>query len=65
VTDVPGERGRLQAPGHRTDNNSHHTLLITHEADGAWTIHCLGAPSVRLIEDVMTALTESILRRAR
>ena len=62
MTDVPGERGQLQAPGHRTDNNSDHPVVITHEASGAWVIH---APGVRLDNDVMIAVAESILRRAR
>jgi hypothetical protein len=65
VTDVPGEWGRLQAPGHRTDDNTHHTLVITHEIDGSWVIHGLGDSGVRLTRDVMTTVAESILRRVR
>jgi hypothetical protein len=59
------ERGRLQAPGHRTDDNTHHTLLIINEVDGSWVIHGLSAPGVRLTRDVMVTLAESILTRAR
>jgi hypothetical protein len=55
-----GERGRLQAPGHRTDDNSHHTLLIINETHGSFTIHGLGAPGVRLTRDVMVTVAESI-----
>jgi hypothetical protein len=58
-------RGRLQAPGHRTDDNTHHTLLIINEADGSWVIHGLDSPGVRLTKDVMVTLAESILKRAR
>ncbi|MGH3710915.1 MAG: hypothetical protein ACRDRQ_23045 [Pseudonocardiaceae bacterium] len=59
------ERGQLQAPGHRTDNNTHHTLLIINEANDTWVIHDLGAPGVRLTRDVMVTVAESILKRAR
>jgi hypothetical protein len=59
------ERGRLQAPGHRTDDNTPHTLLIINEVDGSWVIHGLGAPGVRLTRDVMVTVAESILKRAR
>ncbi|MGH3866823.1 MAG: hypothetical protein ACRDQ4_11920 [Pseudonocardiaceae bacterium] len=41
MTDVPGERGRLQAPGHRTDDNSHHAHVIINKVDGSWAIHVL------------------------
>ena len=41
------ERGRITAPGHRTDDDSMCTLLVIHEADGSWAIHGLGAPGVR------------------
>jgi hypothetical protein len=58
------ERGRFQAPGHRTGDNTHHTLLIINETDGSWVIHGLGAPGV-LTKDVMLTLAESILKRAR
>jgi hypothetical protein len=59
------ERGRLQAPGQRTDDNTPHTLLIINEADGSWVIHGLGAPGVRLTKDVMVTVAEAILKRAR
>jgi hypothetical protein len=59
------ERGRLQAQGHRTDDDSRCTLLVIHEADGSWAIHGLGAPGVRLTRDVMVTLAEAILKRAR
>ncbi len=58
------ERGRVHAPGHRTDDRSDCTLLV-HEADGSWAIHGLGAPGVRLTRDVMVTLTEAILGRAQ
>lgn len=41
VTSVSRERGRLQAPGRRTDTNSYCTLLVIHEEDGSWAIHGL------------------------
>ena len=60
------ERGRLQAPGHRIDDeDSHHTLLLINEADGSWVIHSMGAPGVRLTRDVMVMVAEAILARAR
>jgi hypothetical protein len=59
------ERGRLHAPGHRIDEDSHHTLLIINEADGSWVIHNMGAPGVRLTKNVMVLVAESILKRAR
>jgi hypothetical protein len=59
------ERGRIQAQGRRTDDNTHHTLLIINEADGSWVIRGLGAPGVRLTRDVMVTVAESILKRAR
>ena len=59
------ERGRLQAPGHRTDDDSMCTLLVIDETDDRWAIHGLGAPGVRLTNDKMVALAESILRAAR
>jgi len=66
VVDVPGERGRLQAPGHRIDDeDSHHTFLILDEVDGSWVIHAMGAPGVRLTRDVMINVAEAILRMAR
>jgi hypothetical protein len=72
VIDVPletlhsqRERGRLHAQGRRTDDRSHCTLLVIHEADGSWAIHGLGAPGVRLTRDVMVTLAEAILGRAR
>ena len=65
MVDVPGERGRLQAQGHRTDDDSACTLLVINKADGSWAIHGLGAPGVRLTGDVMVTLAESILKRAR
>jgi hypothetical protein len=71
VIDVPEtlhsqrERGRLHAQGRRTDDNTHHTLLIINEADGSWAIHGLGAPGVRLPKAEMIALAEAILGCAR
>jgi hypothetical protein len=71
IPDVPAtlhserERGRIQVQGQSTDDNSDHTLLIIHEADGSWTVHGLGAPGITLPPDKMVALAESILRRAR
>jgi hypothetical protein len=68
IPDVPEslhsqrERGRLQAPGHRTDDDSICTLLIINEADRSWTIHSLGAPGVT--RDVMVNVAEAILRVA-
>ena len=59
------ERGRIAVPGNRTDDDSMCTLLVIHETDGRWAIHGLGAPGVRLTNDKMVALAESILERAR
>jgi hypothetical protein len=59
------ERGRLQAQGRRTDDNTHHTLLIINEIDGSWVIHGLGAPGARFSKAEMIALAEKILGRAR
>jgi hypothetical protein len=59
------ERGRLHAPGRRTDDNTDCTLLVIHEAGGSWAIHGLGAPGVRLPRAEMIALAEKILGRAR
>lgn len=55
----------LYAPGRRTDTNAHHTLMIVHEWDGSWSIHCPDAPGVQLNPDVMICVAESILKRAR
>jgi hypothetical protein len=74
VSDIPDapvtlhshrERGRIQVQGQSTDDNSDHTLLIIHEANGFWTIHGLGAPGVRVPGAKMVALAESILKRAQ
>jgi hypothetical protein len=72
VTDIPlqtlhsqRERGRLHAQGRRTEDNSHCTLLVIHEADSAGAIHGLGAPGVRLPKAEMITLAEKILERAR
>ena len=59
------ERGRLQAEGNRTDDDSLATLLVIHETDGRWAIHGLGAPGVRLTRDVIVKLAEEILRDTR
>ncbi len=59
------ECDRLHAQGRRTDDRSHCTLLVIHEADGSWAIHGLGAPGVRLPKDEMIALAEAILAGAR
>ena len=65
MTDVPGERGRLHARGHRTDDDSLCTLLLINEANGSGAIHGLGAPGVRLARDVIVNLAQEILRAAR
>ncbi|MDQ3762600.1 MAG: hypothetical protein M3460_13320 [Actinomycetota bacterium] len=59
------ERGRVAVRGRRTDDGSMCTLLLVHELDGAWTIHGLGAPGVKLSQADMITLVESILERAR
>ena len=59
------ERGRLTTRGRSTDDNSWTTLLLIHELDGAWTIHGLGAPGVKLSQADMVTLVEQILERAR
>lgn len=58
------ERGRVQLQS-IDDNSDHPPLIFTHEADGSWTIHGLGAFGVRLPADKMIVLAESILKRAR
>jgi hypothetical protein len=71
VIDVPEmehqqrERGRLTTRGRTTDDGSWTTLLLVHELDGAWTIHGLGAPGVKLSQADMVTLVEQILERAR
>jgi hypothetical protein len=71
VIDVPEtlhsqrERGRLHAPGRRTDDRSDRTLLVIHEADSSWVIHGLSAPGVRLSKAEMIALAEKVLGRAQ
>ncbi len=59
------ERGRVIAVGRRTDSGERCTLLVVNELDGAWTIHGLGAPGVKLSQADMVTLVESILERAR
>lgn len=59
------ERGRVLAQGRATDDGSWTTLLVIHEADGAWTFHGLGAPGVQLSAADIVALCEAILERAR
>ncbi len=59
------ERGRLHAHGRRTDSGERCTLLVVHELDGAWTIHGLGAPGVKLSQADMVTLATAILERAR
>lgn len=60
------EPGRIQAQVQPINDNSDHTpLIVTHETDGSWTIHGLGAPRLTLPADKMIALAESILGRAR
>jgi hypothetical protein len=59
------ERGRLTTRGRSTDDGSWTTLLLIHELDGAWTIHGLGAPGVKLSQADMVTLVEQILERAR
>jgi hypothetical protein len=59
------ERGRLQVPGHRTDDDTMCTLLVIHETDGRWAIHGLGAPGVRLTNAAIANLAQSILRMAQ
>lgn len=62
----PRERGRIPAQAQPINDNSDHTpLIFTHEKDGSWTIHGLGAPGLTLTADKMTNLAESILDRAR
>ncbi len=59
------ERGRLTTRGRSTDDGSWTTLLLIHELDGAWTIHGLGAPGVKLSQADMVTLVEQIVERAR
>ena len=59
------ERGRLTTRGRRTDDGSWTTLLLIHELDGAWTIHGLGAPGVKLSQADIVTLVEQILQRAQ
>jgi hypothetical protein len=60
------EPSRIQVQGQPIDDNSDHTpLIFTHEPDGSWTIHGLGALRVTLPADKMITLAESMLGRAR
>jgi hypothetical protein len=52
------ERGRLQAQGHRAEDNTGCTLLVIHQTDSSWAIHGLGAPGVRLPKAEMIALAD-------
>jgi hypothetical protein len=59
------ERGRLHAPGHRVEDGSRVTLLITQHTNGCWVIHGPDGPWLRLDAATMIAVAESILKRAR
>ena len=59
------ERGRLTTRGRSTDDGSWTTLLVIHELDGAWTIHGLGAPGVKISQTDTVALAEAILELSR
>ncbi|MGH4010659.1 MAG: hypothetical protein ACRDTH_21275 [Pseudonocardiaceae bacterium] len=62
----PRGRGRLVALGRRTDNDKRCTLLVVHEADGAWSFYGLGASAgVKLGRADTVVLVESILARVR
>jgi hypothetical protein len=62
---VPGERARIVVRGQRSDDGSTTTLVIIHEENGSWSIHGLGTSGVRLSQQAMVAVAESILARAR
>jgi hypothetical protein len=58
------ERGRLTAPGRRSDDGRR-CVLVVNEADGLWSFHDPVEPGVRVTRDIVVALAEAILRRAR
>lgn len=56
------ERGRMVAPGHRSDDGTMCTLLVVYENDGTWSFHGLGAPGVKVSGSDATALAQGILK---
>lgn len=55
------ERGRMVAPGHRSDDGSRCSLLVVHENDGSWSFHGLGVPGVKISQSDAAALAQGIL----
>jgi hypothetical protein len=63
---VPGERGRITAPGRRTDGAGDGTLVVIQETEGTWVFYPpIGECGVRISAKAAVGLAESILRRAR
>ena len=50
--------------GQRIEDGSHCTVIVIHEERGTWAIHGLGNQGIRLPAANMTALAETILKRA-
>jgi hypothetical protein len=59
------ERGRLTVPGRRTDDGRACVLVVVNEADGLWSFRGPVEPGVRVTRDIVVALADAILRRAR
>ncbi len=59
------QRGRLWLPYHRLDTGHRHTLLLTHQWDGAWTLHCPAAAGMWIEATIMVAACQAVLQRAR
>jgi hypothetical protein len=58
-------RGRLTAPGRRTDDGRACVLVVVNEADGLWSFRGPVESGVRVTRDIVVALADAILRRAR
>ena len=59
------EGGRLTVPGRRSDDGRRCVLVVADEADGLWSFRGPVEPGVRVTRDIVVALAEAILRRAR
>lgn len=59
------ERGRMVAPGRRSDDDSMCTLVVVYENDGSWSFHGLGAPGVKVSGSDAAALAQGILKVAK
>ena len=63
---VPGERGRITAPGQRTDRQGDGTLVIIQETEGTWVFYPpIGECGVRVSAKAAVGLAQAIMKRAR